>query len=468
MAASWGLPRSLTARLIVVMTLVAGLATGATGLLAAPLLSGATEEAARAPLARQADLLARLRNPDALAQRAERRGVAEDLALGTITPAGRPFGAATALSSSQVNTLLARSPVSSTGTLDGTPVLIEARPTRLGGAVVLAASSDSISAAATALRRRILLALALGLMLALATAAGVGAVLTRPLARTAEIARRMAAGERGLALPVSGTREVGDVVLALGSLDQALTASESRQREFLLSVSHELRTPLTALRGLAEGLTDGTIPEEEAASVGATMVQEAQRLERYVADLLALARLEADDFTVQHEPVDLVALVVGAGEAWQERGRRNGVDVRTELPDHPVWTETDSSRVRQVLDALADNAVRTCPSGSVVLFAVRDRDGEALLEVRDSGPGLTADDLEHAFEPGVLHDRYAGTRPGGQGLGLALVHRLVGRLGGRIQARAADEGGVAFSVTLPVATNTGPSGGPSGGSVGDQ
>ena len=333
--------------------------------------------------------------------------------------------------------------------LDGAEVLIEARSNRRGGAVVLAASSESIDAAATALRRRILLALALGLALALVTAAAVGTRLAKPLAQTAELARRMATGERGLSLPAAGTREVNDVVRALGTLDQALTTSESRQRAFLLSVSHELRTPLTTVRGLAEGLADGTIDPEEAKSVGQTMVTESERLESYIADLLTLARLEAEDFTAERTPVDLGELVREAALVWQERGRRAGVDVRAEGVEVPVRVESDPARVRQVLDALADNAVRVCPPGSVVVFAAASADDSVSLEVRDSGPGLTDDDREHAFEPGLLHDRYAATRAGGQGLGLALVHRLVTRLGGTVSAGVAAEGGAVFKVRLP-------------------
>ena len=339
--------------------------------------------------------------------------------------------------------------MSSRGELDGEPVVVEGRPTARGGAVVLTASVASVDSTVASLRRRILLALALGLVLALAAAVVVGSRLTRPLARTAEAARQMASGERGVALPEPGTREVEDVVEALGSLDRALVTSESRQREFLLSVSHELRTPLTALRGLAEGLADGTISPDEARSVGRTMSSESQRLEHYVADLLALARLEADDFTVRHEQVDLADLVRQAGDGWAERARAKGLTLRVEVDEAPLWVETDGSRVRQVLDALSDNAVRVCATGSVVVFAASAQGGSVALEVRDSGPGLTPDDLAHAFEPGLLHDRYAGTRAGSHGLGLALVQRLVTRLGGNIEATSSPEGGVAFRIVLP-------------------
>ena len=183
--------------------------------------------------------------------------------------------------------------------------------------------------------------------------------------------------------------------------------------------------------------------------MGRTIVTESQRLEGYIADLLTLARLEADDFTLDRVPTDLGGLVREAAVVWAERGRRAGIDVRLDVPDTPQWLESDPVRVRQVLDALADNAVRVCPPGSLLVLAVTQEPDAVSLEVRDSGPGLTDDDLVHAFEAGVLHDRYAATRAGGHGLGLALVDRLVARLGGTVRATHAPEGGVAFVVRLP-------------------
>ena len=86
-------------------------------------------------------------------------------------------------------------------------------------------------------------------------------------------------------------------------MDDALIASEGRQREFLFSISHEIRTPLTALRGYAEALADGAIGAGDLRATGETLVAETARLDRFVSDLLALARLEADDFVI--EPADL-------------------------------------------------------------------------------------------------------------------------------------------------------------------
>jgi signal transduction histidine kinase len=106
---------------------------------------------------------------------------------------------------------------------------------------------------------------------------------------------------------------------------------------------------------------------------------------------------------------------------------------------------TDPRRLRQVLDGLAENALRITPPGSPLVLAALD---EGALQVRDGGPGLSDEDYAVLFERGALHDRYRGRRPTGTGgIGLALAHGLVTRMGGTISAGPAPEGGVAFTVT---------------------
>lgn len=434
----------LTSRLALAMGAVAVVSALLAGLLVAPLLSGAREEAVRAPLARQVDLLSRLPRLTLTSERLDRVTEVSGLTIGVVT-AARATGAAAALSPEELARLRGGDSVSTSGDLDGTPVLVEARPSRGGGAVVLAADVSSADTALTAVRRRVTLALGLGSLVALGLAVLLARRLSAPLTQTAEAARRLAAGERGVVLPTSGPPEVADVAEALGQLDGALRTSEERQRRFLLSVSHELRTPLTAVRGYAEGLADGTIPPEDAREVGATLVSEAQRLEGYVADLLALARMQADDFRIAPEDVDAAALVSATADAWADRARSARITVSAEAA--PLVVRADPARLRQVLDGLLDNALRvTPPGGSIVVVSRRG----GVVEVRDSGPGLAPEDLPVAFDPGVLHERYRGRRAtGGHGLGLAIAAGLVRRMGGTIRAGQALEGGAAFTIALP-------------------
>ncbi len=104
--------------------------------------------------------------------------------------------------------------------------------------------------------------------------------------------------------------------------------------------------------------------------------------------------------------------------------------------------------MRQVVDGLIENALRVSPEGSRVSLSAR-RDGSAVVvEVADGGPGLTAEDAAHAFERGVLRERYRDARPVGSGLGLSIASRLVERMGGTISAHSAPGGGAVFRITI--------------------
>jgi two-component system sensor histidine kinase BaeS len=234
----------------------------------------------------------------------------------------------------------------------------------------------------------------------------------------------------------------------------ALTTSENRQRTFLMSISHELRTPLTTIKGYAEALADGVVGPDSAQRVGQTMLAESEHLDRLVQDLLVLARLEADDFPLEFMPVELVALAGNVADSWSARFGAVGIELRLELPSHPVPVRTDPGRVRQIVDGLLENALRVAPPGAPIVLAVAsapagDGPGFALIEVRDAGPGFTDDDLAVVFERGALYERYKGVRKVGSGLGLALAARLAARLGGTIEAGHAPEGGARMSVRLP-------------------
>jgi two-component system sensor histidine kinase BaeS len=236
---------------------------------------------------------------------------------------------------------------------------------------------------------------------------------------------------------------VRELSRSLNLLAQALATSEGRQREFLLSVSHELRTPLTGIRGFAEAIEEGVgDPVESARTIGV----EADRMQRLVSDLLDLARAEADDFPLDLSTLDLGDVVRQAAPVWERRCAEVGVVFRAELPAEPVRVRADAGRVRQVLDGLAENALRVTPEGRPVVFAVQP---PGLLQVRDGGPGLAPEDLPVAFDRAVLYERYKGVRRVGTGLGLALVGTLVRRMGGTAEAGRAQEGGACFSVRLP-------------------
>lgn len=431
--------------------LVAVVAVLVAALVSLRLISRTAEEVTRAVLADQADVVAaQLADPDAAARPwaglrqvvavLRGQGVAV-VAVGGDRPAfvGAPDPA--------VREVLRRAGVD--GSAVTAPVsasvggwVVEARPSP-GGGFALVRSADAGPLPNGMIRRNLGFALLSGAGVAIVVGLVVGGLAARPLRRTARAAHALRTGRRDVRVPVRGPSEVAEVAAAVNDLADALARSEGRRREFLLSVSHELRTPLTAVRGFAESLVDGVA---DGPTAGRTILAESRRLERLVDDLMELARLEADDFRIDTMPVDLAALVTEAAPVWVERCRATGAVLRVEVGG-PVPVAGDPRRLRQVLDGLAENALRVTPAGRPLVLAAR---APGVLEVRDGGPGLAPEDYAVVFERGTLHERYRGHRPvGAGGVGLALVHGLVTRMGGRITAAHAPEGGMQVTAELP-------------------
>jgi len=439
----------LRGRVTLVTITVATLAVLVTGGVSLQLVHQSSIDEARAQLAAQASLLAKLPAATTLDDINQRVTIALGATeAGVVSGVGRVSGAAAELLPPRLVREGARGVrVSTTINTSQGLTLVEMRARRGGGSLVLALPRDSVDAQAQGSLLRIGLALLIGLVVAVLAGALLSRWLARPLVGVARTAARIARGERGIPVETTGPAEVVAVADALGALDGALASSEARQREFLLSISHELRTPLTALRGYAEAISDGMVGPADLPGVGEVLMAETTRLDHFVADLLELARLEADDFTITPVELNLGELLRATRDAWL--GRAAGIGVRLVVETQEVTLRSDPRRLRQIVDGLVENGLRVSPEGSSIRIAGWADSAGVTIEVRDGGPGLTAEDAAVAFERGVLRERYRDSRPVGTGLGLSIAARLVARLGGTIRAGTAVAGGAVFTVTLP-------------------
>ena len=286
--------------------------------------------------------------------------------------------------------------------------------------------------------RDLLFAALAGAALAAALSFLIARSISRPIRRVAAAARAFAADERYEPLPEEGAREVAALAEAFNAMSRQLTASREAERNFLLSVSHELKTPLTAIRGYAEGLADGAFGADEAARV---IGVEAGRLERLVRDLLDIARMNRAEFSVRREDVDLAEVARESVHRHEAEARR--FEVTLEAAGSETWVEADHDRLLQVASNLVENALRETPAGGRVTVAV----APGLLSVSDTGPGIAAEDVPHAFERFYLYDKVGRDRPVGSGLGLAIVQQLARAMGGTVTVESSASG-TTFSVRL--------------------
>jgi signal transduction histidine kinase len=331
-------------------------------------------------------------------------------------------------------------PVDATLTLNGDRTFYAARRVQNKAFVLMRPTRLTASAWRPHLEGLLIGALAAGLLAALA-AFLLARAISRPVRRVAEATRALTAEESPAQVPVEGARELASLARSFNEMAEQLARARAAERQFLLSVSHELKTPLTAIRGYAEGLAEGAVPEDEAAE---TIAREASRLERLVQDLLELARMRRSEFSVRREPVDLGAVARECVVRYE--GQARGFEVSLEaVVAEPAVAIGDADRIVQVVSNLVENALRvTPPTGSVRILASR---GE--IAVADDGPGLAPDEVPHAFERFYLYSRYGRERAVGTGLGLAIVKELAEGMGGSVTVESEPGRRTAFTVRLP-------------------
>lgn len=214
--------------------------------------------------------------------------------------------------------------------------------------------------------------------------------------------------------------------------------------ELAARIAHDIRNPVTAARSLAQQLTreSGTPYADE----HAVILEELERVESRVGALLRFARREEFRF----EPVALGPLVRATVGALRARLEAADIGVHVEAGDG-ITARADAEKLRHVLVNVVENAIDAlaeAPAPRRLAVVVGGTNGTASIEVRDSGPGVTADALAHLFEP------FFTLKPHGTGLGLAIARRTIDAHGGRITAAAAPGGGMAFTVELPIAEAT--------------
>ena len=171
-------------------------------------------------------------------------------------------------------------------------------------------------------------------------------------------------------------------------------------------------------------------------------------MSRLVEDLMLLARLEAREFTMRPEPVDLAAHVAEVVEAHRVRAEKLGVRFEAHL--QPVGTvNIDPDRVAQILGNLVDNALRYTPERGTVVLTMAGAAAGVAFEIADTGPGIEEEDIPRVFERLYVAQRYRPVRPEGSGLGLSIVKELVDSMQGEVAVSSRPGHGTTVRVTLP-------------------
>lgn len=327
---------------------------------------------------------------------------------------------------------------------------------QIGGGVFVYAPLEPLTARARGLEVTLLAALLGGMLLAGLLSFFVARHFSRRLVAMEKVAGAMAGGDYAARLTVKGEDEIARLG---GSLNRLAAELEERvavlekmdqaRRDFVAAVSHELRTPLSIIQGYTEAILDGMVTGEEQREYLNAVKEEGERLRRLTEELLDLRKMETGTISIRREEVHLEEAVARAAARFKSRAAGAGVVFKVEVDSLPPVTG-DPDRLEQVVVNLLDNAFRfTPPGGTVTLIAGKDSEGVE-LSVRDTGPGISSEDLPYIWERFYRVDRARTRETGGSGLGLAIVRQIVELHGGRVEVQSIPGKGSTFTVRLPL------------------
>jgi two-component system phosphate regulon sensor histidine kinase PhoR len=256
-----------------------------------------------------------------------------------------------------------------------------------------------------------------------------------------------------VAVPLDESLPVPTGVVAVLHDITRLKELEAIRRDFVANVSHELRTPLTSIRGFAETLLEGGIEDKKNNRRFVEIIKtHAVHLSELTKELLTLATLESDGFSLNYQIWNLKALVHDVVESTKSLAAQKSQTIEMNLAEDLPDLRADHDRIRQVLVNLLDNAIKFSPEESHVFVQADLTPGKdaVALQVRDNGIGIPSAEIPRIFERFYRVDKARSRDQGGTGLGLAIVKHIVEAHRGRIEVRSSLGQGSEFTILLPL------------------
>jgi len=324
--------------------------------------------------------------------------------------------------------------------------------------LLLAVSQETLTRAWLDLLPALGVAAGIAIPVAILIAVLVARYITRPLEQLTAASMQMAAGTFDVHVSVDREDEVGRLAKAFTVMAERVGEAHTKMRTLVANISHDMKTPLTSIIGFSQALRDEEAEQgTETQRMAAIIHEEAQRLNSRLNDLLYLSEIESGQVVLQHDVIDLAALLRSVIERLERDAAARGVTLDLEL--QPVELATDGQKLERVLENILDNAHKFTPDGGVITVRSRADGARAWVEVSNTAPDIDPAEVPLFFDRFYRRDRSRGGhgrngRQAGSGLGLPIARDLATLLGGSLSASVSG-GVITFSVELPAGNGAG-------------
>jgi two-component system OmpR family sensor kinase len=319
------------------------------------------------------------------------------------------------------------------------------------GVVAIYGSLSAVVQSEDEVRTALTLGIPLSLLIALAGGWMLASRALSPIEQLRLTAQSITATDLSRRIGMERDDELGRLARTLDEMIAGLDSAFTEQRRLTADVSHELRTPISVIQAQASLALRRTRSPQEYEVVLASIHEETERMGRIVEDLLMLARAEAGQEVLEHDPVRLDVVARWAVSQLEDAAR--GREVNLVSAFEPSMVVGDQGKLQQMTLNLLDNAIKYTPSGGTIRIRVDTDAGSAKLVVSDTGVGIPKDSLPHVFDRFFMTDR--SRSEGGSGLGLSIVHWIVEAHMGTVFVESSEGVGSTFTVSIPMHNDDG-------------
>ena len=248
--------------------------------------------------------------------------------------------------------------------------------------------------------------------------------------------------------PIIGNHDEWNGILLIFHDITELKRLEQIRKDFVANVSHELKTPITSIKGFSETLLDGALHDEETLRSFLTIIlEESDRLQVLIQELLNLSKMEQQVFVLNRQDVDLIQMLTDISTMLSTRLEEKQLTLDIVGPDQ-AFIEGDLSRIKQVFINLMSNAVNYTLTGGAIKVCVKEEEDTVIVEIQDNGIGIEPKELPRIFERFYRVDKARSRDSGGTGLGLAIVKHILEVHHGKVTVESTVGVGTTFTVTL--------------------
>ncbi|MGB7595162.1 MAG: ATP-binding protein [Erysipelotrichaceae bacterium] len=324
-------------------------------------------------------------------------------------------------------------------------------------AILISASASMVQGTANMGIRILFMSTIVGIIIAVLAGYFLSKRFIKPVLVMDKAVSSMADGNYATRIDAKGNDEIGELGQKLnvlsGRLEDASRQSanlEKMRQSFIADITHELRTPVTVLRGYAEGLSDGIYPKDyNLQDVSQQMIRETTGMQRLIGDLLELSRLEDPDFKLVLSEVEFHDILNDVLRGSTQRAQLNGINLTTDIEEGLWKFKGDYDRLRMMLNAVLDNALKFTPQGKNIHVCAKKEGNRLIISISDEGAGMTQERQDQLFK------RYQRIKdpnnPQGSGLGLAIAANIATRHNIKIEVDSQENQGSTFKFIIPSA-----------------